>query len=72
LREGDLIIINGARVSQFGGKSLNCSQEHCKIYINPDEDTIFDDLSLYVDLRRCRAYRGKYEEEELAEQDQKL
>lgn len=33
--EGDLIVINGARVSNFGGKSLNCSQEHSKVLINP-------------------------------------
>jgi hypothetical protein len=24
ISEGDLVVINGARVSNFGGKSLNC------------------------------------------------
>ncbi|TNV82512.1 hypothetical protein FGO68_gene2808 [Halteria grandinella] len=63
VREGDVIIINGARVSQFGGKSLSCSIEHCKIYINPEEESVSDELSKYVDLRRCRAYRERYDQE---------
>jgi hypothetical protein len=35
LCEGDIIAINGARVSNFGGKSLNCAIDHAKIFVNP-------------------------------------
>lgn len=40
IKEGDMIIINGARVTNFGGKSLNVSSEHAQIFINPGEDII--------------------------------
>ena len=38
IKEGDIIAINGARVSNFGGKSLNLSEEHAKVVINPDKE----------------------------------
>jgi hypothetical protein len=50
--EGDLVVINGARVSNFGGKSLNCGQEHCKILVNPNFETV-NDLDEFVNLTRC-------------------
>ena len=38
IKEGDIIAINGARVSNFGGKSLNLSEEHAIVVINPDKE----------------------------------
>ena len=53
ISEGDLVVINGARVSNFGGKSLNCGHEHCKILVNPSVDTV-NDLDKFVDLNRFK------------------
>ena len=47
VKEGDVVAINGARVSNFGGKSLNCSFEHCKILVNPSSN-IVEDLATYI------------------------
>ncbi|CDW83621.1 replication protein a 70 kda dna-binding subunit-like [Stylonychia lemnae] len=49
INEGDIVIINGARVSTFGGKSLNCGSEYCKIIINPTREEV-SDIDRYVDL----------------------
>ena len=35
LKKRDLVVLQGARVSQFGKKSLSCSSEHCKVFVNP-------------------------------------
>ena len=51
--EGDLIIINGARVSSFGGKCLNCSIDHCSVLLNPDVESI-NDLGKFVDKRKSK------------------
>lgn len=56
IKEGDLIVMNGARVSHFGGKSLNCSHDHCKLLVNPALDLFADDLNRFVDVSRCPAY----------------
>ena len=42
VNEGDIVIINGARVSTFGGKSLNCGSEYSKIIINPTREEVPD------------------------------
>jgi hypothetical protein len=47
LCEGDIIVINGARVSIFGGKSLNCSIDHAKVFVNPTKQ-IVPNLDRYV------------------------
>lgn len=49
VNEGDILAINGARVTSFGGKSLNVSQEHAKIIINPSKNLI-ENLDEFVDL----------------------
>jgi Replication protein A OB domain len=48
---GDIVIMNGARVSNFQGKSLNCGTEHCKILVNPAQDSI-NDLEKFVDVSK--------------------
>ena len=32
LKTGDIIALKGARVSRFGGKSLNASDDHCQLF----------------------------------------
>ena len=56
ISEGDLLILNGARVSHFNGKSLNCGQEHCKVLVNPPLDSIQDDIERFVDIKRAKGY----------------
>ena len=56
ISEGDFIVMNGARVSNFGGKSLNCSHDHCKLLINPQLDSFADEITRFVDLTNCKAY----------------
>lgn len=36
LKEGQILAVRGARVSDYGGKSLNAGDENSKIYINID------------------------------------
>jgi len=35
-REGDIFAVRGARVSDYGGRSLNAGHEHSQVYINID------------------------------------
>jgi len=35
-REGQVIAIKGARISDYAGKSLNAGEEHSQIYADPD------------------------------------
>lgn len=35
-REGDVVALKGARVSDYGGKSLNSGDEHGHMFVNPD------------------------------------
>lgn len=35
---GDILAIRGARVSDFGGRSLNSGEEHSRLYVNPEHD----------------------------------
>eukprot|EP00347_Sterkiella_histriomuscorum_P022069 403331791 len=47
--EGDIVIINGGRISNYGGKSINCGSEHCKIIINPSREVV-SDLENYINV----------------------
>lgn len=38
ITKNDLVILQGARVSQFSTKSLSCSIDHCKAYVNPNQN----------------------------------
>jgi hypothetical protein len=40
VKEGDIVVINGARVVNFGGKSLNVGSEHAKVFINPTNEEL--------------------------------
>ena len=55
ITDGDLIVMNGARVSNFGGKSLNCGQDHCKLLVNPPLEQVNENISQFVDLARCKS-----------------
>jgi replication factor A1 len=35
---GSIIAVKGAKVSEYGGKSVNISSEHAKIVFNPKEE----------------------------------
>ncbi len=37
---GDIIAVKGARVSEFGGKSLNAADDHSLLYTNMQHDRI--------------------------------
>jgi hypothetical protein len=52
IKEGDIVVINGARVSTYQGKSLNCGKEYSKIIINPTRDVVTD-LEKFVDISYC-------------------
>lgn len=49
LNQGDIVIVNGGRVSNFGGKSINCGSEYCKIIVNPTRE-IVPDIHKYIDI----------------------
>jgi hypothetical protein len=51
IKEGDIIVINGARVTNYGGKNLNCSPEHAKVFVNPGPD-IVDNIKSLVDTKK--------------------
>lgn len=36
-REGEVLAIRGAKVSDYGGKTLNSGNEHSQIYLNIDD-----------------------------------
>ncbi len=42
LQVGQVLAIKNARVSDFGGKSLNSGDDHASIYIEPDHNRTFD------------------------------
>lgn len=35
MNPGDLLAISGARISDFGGKSLNAASDHADVAVNP-------------------------------------
>jgi len=43
------VVLNGARVSNFGGKSLNCRTDHCKVLVNPEASKV-NDIEKFIDL----------------------
>ena len=36
LEVGKIIALKNSRVSEFGGRSLNCGDDHTGVYIDPD------------------------------------
>lgn len=48
LKDGDVLAVKGARVSEFGGKSLNAADDHSALFINMNHE-------------RCRALKLWYE-----------
>lgn len=48
LKIGDVLAVKGARVSEFGGKSLNAADDHSVLFINMNHE-------------RCRALKLWYE-----------
>ena len=34
--EGQVIAIRNARTSDFGGKSINCADDHSEIFVEPE------------------------------------
>ena len=46
---GDIIAINGGRISNFNGKSINCGSEHSKIYVNPSREMV-PDVENHIDI----------------------
>jgi ssDNA-binding replication factor A large subunit len=38
INTGDIIAISGARVSEFGGKSLNAATDHADLIVNPNHE----------------------------------
>lgn len=59
LGEMDIVLINGGRMSNFGGgnnsmvkalgKTINCAAEYCKVFINPSRE-LAPNLGDFVDL----------------------
>ena len=45
LRKGDLVAIKGAKVSDFGGHSLNAASDHAQLFTDLTENTTFNRLS---------------------------
>jgi len=39
---GQILAIKNARVSEFGGKSLNCGDDHSLLYIEPNHQRTID------------------------------
>mmetsp|Transcript_13721 Transcript_13721/g.13434 ORF Transcript_13721/g.13434 Transcript_13721/m.13434 type:complete len:122 (+) Transcript_13721:118-483(+) len=60
INEGDVVAINGARVTSFAGKSLNVSADHAKVFINPDRNLI-PDLEKSVNLKLAKNLQSKDE-----------
>ena len=48
LKTGDVLAVKGARVSEFGGKSLNAADDHSVLFINMNHE-------------KCRALKLWYE-----------
>lgn len=42
LQVGQVLAVRGARVSDYGGKSLNCGDDHAMIFIEPDHQRTID------------------------------
>lgn len=38
LTTGDIIAISGARVSDYGGKSINSASDHSELVVNPNHE----------------------------------
>lgn len=38
VRLGDIIALSGARVSEYGGKSLNVAHDHADLVVNPNHE----------------------------------
>lgn len=38
MRLGDIIALSGARVAEYGGKSLNVAHDHADLVVNPNHE----------------------------------
>ena len=34
VKEGDVVVVKGARISDYGGKSLNAAKDHASLHVN--------------------------------------
>ena len=48
LKGGDVLAVKGARVSEFGGKSLNAADDHSVLFVNMNHE-------------RCRGLKNWYD-----------
>ena len=53
LQIGDILAVKGARVSEFGGKSLNAADDHSILFINMNHERCKSLKTWYTELMAC-------------------
>lgn len=52
IQMGDILSVKGARVSEFGGKSLNAADDHSLLFINMDSERVSQLKAWYNSLMK--------------------